>query len=349
MFRSILGLFSNDLAIDLGTANTLIYVKEKGIILNEPSVVAIRYAPGGGLNNKSILAVGTDAKKMLGRTPGSIKAIRPMKDGVIADFKITEKMLQHFIRKVLHSGFFSPSPKVLICVPCGATQVERRAIKESAVGAGARDVYLIEEPMAAALGAGMAIEEASGAMVIDIGGGTTEIAIMSLNGIVYSDSLRVGGDVFDDTIVKFVRRKHGIIIGPSTAEKIKEQVGSAFETNTVKKVTFRGRDVAKGIPVSFEITNTEILEAIQEPLKTILGSVRTALEKTPPELSSDIAENGLVLTGGGALLDGLDKLIGQETDLPVRIADDPLTCVARGGGIALEMINKHNMGFLTAE
>jgi rod shape-determining protein MreB len=337
---------AQNLSIDLGTANTLIYMDGQ-IVLNEPSVVAIRQDRGS--LEATVIAVGQDAKNMLGRTPGSIDAIRPMKDGVIADFKITEKMLQHFIRKVLHSGFFSPSPKVLICVPCGATQVERRAIKESAVGAGARDVYLIEEPMAAALGAGMAIEEASGAMVIDIGGGTTEIAIMSLNGIVYSDSLRVGGDVFDDTIVKFVRRKHGIIIGPSTAEKIKEQVGSAFETNTVKKVTFRGRDVAKGIPVSFEITNTEILEAIQEPLKTILGSVRTALEKTPPELSSDIAENGLVLTGGGALLDGLDKLIGQETDLPVRIADDPLTCVARGGGIALEMINKHNMGFLTAE
>jgi rod shape-determining protein MreB len=272
-----------------------------------------------------------------------------MKDGVIADFKVTEKMLQHFIRKVLRSGFFSPSPKVLICVPCGATQVERRAIKESAVGAGARDVYLIEEPMAAALGAGMAIEEASGAMVIDIGGGTTEIAIMSLNGIVYSDSLRVGGDVFDDTIVRFVRREHGIIIGPATAEQIKEEVGSAFKTNVVKKIEFRGRDVAKGIPVSFEITNTEILGALQEPLKTILSSVRTALEKTPPELSSDIAENGLVLTGGGALLDGFDKLINQETNLPVRVADDPLTCVARGGGVALDMISKHNMGFLAAE
>jgi rod shape-determining protein MreB len=317
------------------------------VVLNEPSVVAIRNDRGS--MESTVIAVGQDAKNMLGRTPGSIEAIRPMKDGVIADFKVTEKMLQHFIRKVLRSGFFSPSPKVLICVPCGATQVERRAIKESAVGAGARDVYLIEEPVAAALGAGVAIEEASGAMVIDIGGGTTEIAIMSLNGIVYSDSLRVGGDVFDDNIIRFVRREHGIIIGEATAEQIKEEVGSAFETKVVKKVEFRGRDVAKGIPVSFEVTNTEIRSALQEPLATVVGAVRTALEQTPPELSSDIAENGLVLTGGGALLDGLDKLINQETNLPVRIADDPLTCVARGGGLALDMISKHSMGFLAAE
>ena len=253
------------------------------------------------------------------------------------------------MRKVLRSGFFSPSPKVLICVPCGATQVERRAIKESAVGAGARDVYLIEEPMAAALGAGMAIDMPSGAMVIDVGGGTTEIAFMSLNGIVYSDSIRIGGDVFDDTIVKFVRRAHGIIIGEATAEQIKEEVGSAFPSKVVKKIEFRGRDVAKGIPVSFEITNAEILGALAEPLGMIINSVRTALEQTPPELSSDIAQNGLVITGGGALLEGLDKLINSQTNLPVSIADDPLTCVARGGGIALDMINKHNMGFLAAE
>lgn len=337
---------AQSLSIDLGTANTLIYMDGK-IVLNEPSVVAIRQDKGS--IEATVIAVGQEAKNMLGRTPGSIEAIRPMKDGVIADFKVTEKMLQHFIRKILRSGFFSPSPKVLICVPCGATQVERRAIKESAVGAGARDVYLIEEPVAAALGAGIAIEEASGAMVIDIGGGTTEIAIISLNGIVYSNSLRVGGDVFDETIVRFIRRKHSIIIGLATAEKIKEEVGSAFKSNTFKKINFRGRDVAKGIPVSFEITNVEILEALQEPLKTIISSIRTALEKTPPELSSDIAENGLVLTGGGALLDGLDKLINQETNLPVRIADDPLTCVARGGGVALDMISKHNMSFLAAE
>ena len=286
---------------------------------------------------------------MLGRTPGTIEAIRPMKDGVIADFKVTEKMLQYFIKKVLKSTFFSPSPKVLICVPCGATQVERRAIKESAVGAGARDVFLIEEPMAAALGAGMAIEEASGAMVLDIGGGTTEIAILSLNGIVYSDSIRCGGDVFDDSIVKFVRRVHGIIIGEATAEQIKEEVGSAFESKIVKKNEFRGRAVSTGLPVSFEISNNEILEALNEPLGMIINSLRTALEQTPPELSSDIAQNGLVVSGGGALLEGIDKLIHNKTNLSVSIADDPLTCVARGGGIALDMINKHDMGFLAAE
>ena len=335
-----------NLSIDLGTANTLIYMDGK-IVLNEPSVVALRHERGA--MESTVIAVGQDAKNMLGRTPGSIEAIRPMKDGVIADFKVTEKMLQYFMRKVLRSGFFSPSPKVLICVPCGATQVERRAIKESAVGAGARDVYLIEEPMAAALGAGMAIDMPSGAMVIDVGGGTTEIAIMSLNGIVYSDSIRIGGDVFDDTIVKFVRRVHGIIIGEATAEQIKEEVGSAFPSKVVKKIEFRGRDVAKGIPVSFEVTNAEILEALTEPLGMIINSLRTALEQTPPELSSDIAQNGLVVTGGGALLEGIDKLINSETNLPVTIADDPLTCVARGGGMALDMINEHNMGFLAAE
>ncbi len=335
-----------NLSIDLGTANTLIYMDGK-VVLNEPSVVALRNEKG--VSESTVIAVGQEAKNMLGRTPGAIEAIRPMKDGVIADFKVTEKMLQFFMKKVLKSGFFSPSPKVLICVPCGATQVERRAIKESAVGAGARDVYLIEEPMAAALGAGMPIEEASGAMVLDIGGGTTEIAILSLNGIVYSDSIRCGGDVFDDTIVKFVRRVHGIIIGEATAEQIKEEVGSAFESKIVKKIEFRGRDVARGLPVSFEVTNSEILEALSEPLTMIINSLRTALEQTPPELSSDIAQNGLVITGGGALLEGIDKLINNQTNLPVSIADDPLTSVARGGGIALDMINQHDMGFLAAE
>jgi len=335
-----------NLSIDLGTANTLIYMDGK-VVLNEPSVVALRNEKG--VSESTVIAVGQEAKNMLGRTPGAIEAIRPMKDGVIADFKVTEKMLQYFMKKVLKSGFFSPSPKVLICVPCGATQVERRAIKESAVGAGARDVYLIEEPMAAALGAGMPIEEASGTMVLDIGGGTTEIAIISLNGIVYSDSLRCGGDVFDDAIVKFVRRVYGIIIGEATAEQIKEEVGSAFESKIVKKIEFRGRDVAKGLPVSFEISNSEILEALSEPLSMIINCLRTALEQTPPELSSDIAQNGLVITGGGALLEGIDKLINNQTNLPVSIADDPLTCVARGGGIALDMINQLDMGFLAAE
>ncbi len=337
---------AQSLSIDLGTANTLIYM-DGAVLLNEPSVVAISNDKGS--LESIVIAVGQEAKSMLGRTPGSIQAIRPMKDGVIADFKITEKMLQHFIRKVLRSSFFSPSPRVLICVPCGATQVERRAIKESAVGAGARDVYLIEEPMAAALGAGMAIEDASGTMVIDIGGGTTELAIMSLNGIVYSDSLRVGGDVFDDAIIKYVRREQGIVIGEATAEQIKEEVGSAFETKAIKKIEFRGRDVAKGIPVSFEITNTQVRNALQESLTSIISAIKTALEQTPPEISADIAKNGLVLTGGGALLEGLDKLINQETNLPVRIADDPLTCVARGGGIALDMISKHSISFLAAE
>ena len=335
-----------NLSIDLGTANTLIYMNDK-VVLNEPSVVALRVEKG--VAESIVIAVGQEAKNMLGRTPGSIEAIRPMKDGVIADFKITEKMLQFFMKKVLKSGFFSPSPKVLICVPCGATQVERRAIKESAVGAGARDVYLIEEPMAAALGAGMAIDEASGSMVLDIGGGTTEIAILSLNGIVYSDSIRCGGDVFDDNIVKFIRRVHGIIIGEATAEQIKEEVGCAFESKIVKKNEYRGRAVSTGLPVSFEVTNNEILEALNEPLGLIINSLRTALESTPPELSSDIAQNGLVVTGGGALLEGIDRLIHNKTNLVVSIADDPLTCVARGGGIALEMINQHDMGFLAAE
>jgi len=343
MFNFLKG---QNLSIDLGTANTLIYMDGK-VVLNEPSVVALRNEKGA--SESTVIAVGQEAKNMLGRTPGGIEAIRPMKDGVIADFKVTEKMLQFFMKKVLKSGFFSPSPKVLICVPCGATQVERRAIKESAVGAGAKDVYLIEEPMAAALGAGMAIEEASGSMVLDIGGGTTEVAILSLNGIVYSDSIRCGGDLFDDSIVKFIRRVHGIIIGEATAEQIKEEVGCAFESKIVKKNEYRGRAVSTGLPVSFEISNNEILEALNEPLGMIINSLRTALEQTPPELSSDIAQNGLVVTGGGALLEGIDRLIHNKTNLSVSIADDPLTCVARGGGIALDMINQHNMGFLAAE
>ncbi len=337
---------SSNLSIDLGTANTLICMNGS-IVLNEPSVVAIRNDRSS--MNSTVIAVGTEAKLMLGRTPGSITAIRPMRDGVIADFRVTEKMLQNFIKKVLKSNFFSPSPKVLICVPCGATQVERRAIKESAIGAGAKDVFLIDEPMAAALGAGMPIDQATGSMVIDIGGGTTEIAVMSLNGIVYSNSLRVGGDKLDDTIIKYIRSTYGTIIGESTAEKIKKEVGSAYPSNVVKEIFIHGRNIADGIPTSFGITNTEILTAIKEVLDIVVAGVKTALENTPPELGSDIAESGIVITGGGALLEGLDKLISEETKLPVRIAEEPLTCVVKGGSIGLEMINKHSMSFLASE
>jgi rod shape-determining protein MreB len=338
-FKRILGLFSNDLSIDLGTANTLIYVRGRGIVLNEPSVVAIRQDRGPG-GPKSVAAVGIEAKAMLGRTPGNITAIRPLKDGVIADFTITEKMLQHFISKVHEGRFFRPSPRVLICVPCGSTQVERRAIKESAAGAGAREVYLIEEPMAAAIGAGMPVDEARGSMVLDIGGGTSEVAVISLNGIVYSASVRIGGDRFDDAIVNYVRRNYGTLIGEATAERIKHAVGSAFPGNEVSEIEVKGRNLAQGIPRSFTLNSNEILEALQEPLAGIVGAVKIALEQTPPELGSDVAERGIVLTGGGALLKDIDRLLMEETGLPVVVADDPLTCVARGGGRALEMMDE---------
>ena len=338
MFKRIRGLFSNDLSIDLGTANTLIYVREGGIILDEPSVVAIRQHN----NQKSVAAVGVDAKRMLGRTPGNITAIRPLKDGVIADFQVTEKMLQHFIKKVHKNSFIRPSPRVLVCVPCQATEVERRAIRESVISAGARDVRLIEEPMAAAIGAGLPVYEAVGTMVIDIGGGTTEIAVISLNGVVYSQSVRVGGDRFDDSIIAYVRRTQGSLIGDTTAERIKQEIGAAFPSDVVKEIDVRGRNLAEGIPRSFILNSHEILEALQEPLQIIVQSVKGALEQTPPELAADIAESGIVLTGGGSLLQGLDQLLANETGLPVIIAEDPLTCVARGGGKALEMMD--NMG-----
>ena len=338
-FKRILGMFSNDLSIDLGTANTLIYVRGRGIVLNEPSVVAIRQDRGPG-GPKSIAAVGLEAKAMLGRTPGNITAIRPLKDGVIADFTVTEKMLQHFIHKVHEGRVFRPSPRVLICVPCGSTQVERRAIKESAAGAGAREVYLIEEPMAAAIGAGMPVDEARGSMVLDIGGGTSEVAVISLNGIVYSASVRIGGDRFDDAIVNYVRRNYGTLIGEATAERIKHEVGSAFPGNEVKEIEVKGRNLAQGIPRSFTLNSNEILEALQEPLAGIVGAVKIALEQTPPELGSDVAERGIVLTGGGALLQDIDRLLMEETGLPFVVADDPLTCVARGGGRALEMMDE---------
>jgi len=338
-FKRLMGLFSNDLSIDLGTANTLIYVRGQGIVLNEPSVVAIRQDRGPG-GPKSIAAVGIEAKRMLGRTPGNIVAVRPMKDGVIADFTVTEKMLQHFIHKVHESRFFRPSPRVLICVPCGSTQVERRAIKESAAGAGAREVYLIEEPMAAAIGAGMPVDEARGSMVLDIGGGTSEVAVISLNGIVYSASVRLGGDRLDDAIINYVRRNYGTLIGEATAERIKHEIGSAYPGAEIREIEVKGRNLAQGIPRSFTLNSNEILEALQDPLSGIIGAVKTALEQTPPELGSDIAERGIVLTGGGALLRDIDRLLMEETGLPVVVAEDPLTCVARGGGRALEMIDE---------
>ncbi len=341
--RRLRGIFSNDLSIDLGTANTLIYARGQGIVLDEPSVVAIRHDRGRS-SNKSVAAVGNAAKQMLGRTPDNITAIRPMKDGVIADFTVTEKMLQYFIHKVHESRMIRPSPRVLICVPCGSTQVERRAIKESAAGAGAREVYLIEEPMAAAIGAGLPVDEPLGSMVLDIGGGTSEVAIISLNGIVYSNSVRIGGDKFDEAIINYIRRNYGTLVGEATAEKIKKKIGSAYPGNEVLELEFKGRNLAEGIPRSFTLTSNEVLEALQEPLSGIVHAMKKALEQTPPELGADVAERGIVLTGGGALLRDLDRLIEEETGLPVIIAEDPLTCVARGGGRALELIDEHNGG-----
>jgi len=345
MFKRLRGMFSTDLSIDLGTANTLIYVKDRGIVLDEPSVVAIRQQNG----QKSVAAVGVDAKRMLGRTPGNITAIRPLKDGVIADFHVTEKMLQYFIAKVHENSFISPSPRVLVCVPCQSTQVERKAIKESAMGAGAREVYLIEEPMAAAIGAGLPVEEASGSMVVDIGGGTTEIALISLNGVVYSDSVRIGGDTFDESIVTYVRRNYGSLIGEATAERIKEEIGCAYPGNELLEIDVRGRNLAEGVPRSFTLNSNEILESLQEPLSQIVSAVKSALEQSPPELASDIAEKGLVLTGGGALLRDIDRLLAEETGLPVIVAEDPLTCVARGGGRAMEMMDKRGFDMFAHE
>jgi len=348
MFKMLRGLFSNDLSIDLGTANTLIYARGKGIVLNEPSVVAIRRGRDSN-NPKAIAAIGAEAKRMLGRTPAHIEAIRPLKDGVIADFAITEKMLQHFIRKAHGDQFFKPSPRVLVCVPCGSTQVERRAIRESTAGAGAREVFLIEEPMSAAIGAGMPVSDASGSMVLDIGGGTTEVAVISLNGIVYADSVRIGGDRFDDAIVNYVRRNYGSLIGEATAERIKHEIGCAYPGSEVREIEIKGRNLAEGLPRSFTLNSNEILEALQEPLAGIVEAVKTALENTPPELGSDVAEKGMVLTGGGALLKDLDRLLVEETGLPVIVAEDPLTCVARGGGRVLEIIEEHGADILALE
>ncbi len=339
MFKKLRSMFSNDLSIDLGTANTLVYVKNKGIVLNEPSVVAVRLDRNGSAQRK-VDAVGRAAKTMLGRSPDNLEVIRPMKDGVIADFQYTEKMLQYFISKVLQGSHFvpfKPSPRVLVCVPCGATQVERRAIRESVEGAGASEVFLITEPMAAAIGAGLPVSEAKGSMIVDIGGGTTEVAIISLNGIVYSSSVRIGGNRFDQAIIDYVRNTKRYEIGESTAEQVKIEIGSAYAEQEMHEKEVRGRSVVEGVPRSFTLNSNEILEALSDPIKGIVAAVRTALEKSPPELAADIAEHGMMLSGGGALLHNLDKLLREETGIPVTIADDPLTCVARGGGKALEM------------
>jgi len=331
--------FNDDLAIDLGTANTLIYVRGKGIVLDEPSVVAIRQE--GGPNGKKVIQeVGLAAKQMLGRTPGNITAIRPMKDGVIADFTVTEQMLKHFIKKVHNTRIFKPSPRIIICVPCGSTQVERRAIRESAIGAGASSVYLIEEPMAAAIGADLPVGEATGSMVVDVGGGTTEVGVISLGGLVYKGSVRVGGDKMDEAIINYIRRNYGMLIGETTAEQIKKEIGSAFPGSEVREKEVKGRNLAEGIPRSFTISSNEILEALTEPLNAIVSSVKTALEQTPPELAADIAEKGMVITGGGALLRDIDRLLMEETGLPVIVAEDPLTCVVRGSGKALEKVER---------
>jgi len=331
--------FSTDLAIDLGTANTLIYVRGQGVVLNEPSVVAIRQ--DGGPNGKKVIQqVGLAAKQMLGRTPGNITAIRPMKDGVIADFTVTEQMLKHFIKKVNLPRLFTFNPRIVICVPYGSTQVERRAIREAAYGAGASKVELIEEPMAAAIGANLPIEEPTGSMVVDIGGGTTDVGVISLGGIVYSTSVRVGGDKFDEAIINYIRRNYGMLIGEVTAESIKKEIGSAYPGSEVREMEVKGRNLAEGVPRSFAISSNEILESLADPLNSIVSAVKSALELTLPELGADIADKGMVLTGGGALLRDIDRLLMEETGLSVIIAEDPLTCVARGAGVALENMDE---------
>ena len=334
--KQIAGMFSTDISIDLGTANTLIYMKGKGIVLDEPSVVVVRDEQGA---NKRVEAVGNEAKNMLGRTPVGLTAIRPLKDGVISDFTICEKMLQHFIKKVHKSAWFRPSPRVLICVPCGATQVERRAIRESASGAGARVVHLIDEPMAAAVGAGLPVTEASGSMIVDIGGGTTEVAVISLAGIVYSDSARIGGDRMDDTIIQFIKQKYNMLIGERTAEEIKISIGSAFIQGEPKTHEVRGRDLVTGIPKTLILSEEEVLEALTDVTAQIIKTVRNALESTPPELAADIVDHGIVLAGGGSLLSGLDELLRNQVGLPIFHAEDPLTSVAVGTGKVLDELD----------
>jgi rod shape-determining protein MreB len=331
----ILGLFSNDLAIDLGTANTLVYVKGRGIVLSEPSVVAVRKDAKGG---SKVLAVGKEAKMMLGRTPGNIVAIRPMKDGVIADFEITEAMLRHFIRKV-HNRRSLVRPRIIICVPSGITQVEKRAVRESAESAGAREVYLIEEPMAAAIGAGLPITEPKANMVVDIGGGTTEVAVISLAGIVYSKSVRVAGDKMDEAILQHIKRKYNLLIGLSTSDIIKTTNGNAYPTDQVETIEVKGRDLVTGIPKILTIDSDEVRKSISEQVETIIETVRIALEQTPPELAADIVDTGIVLTGGGSLLKNLDILLREETKLPITITEDPLSAVVLGSGKALDNLD----------
>jgi len=335
LFDFILGKFSNDLAIDLGTANTLVYVKNKGIVLSEPSVVAVHMDSRGV---KKVLAVGTEAKKMLGRTPGNIVAIRPMREGVIADFDITEAMLRHFILRV-HNRRALVRPRIIVSIPSGITQVERRAVRETVESAGAREIYLIEEPMAAAIGAGLPVSEPISSMIVDIGGGTTEVAVISLAGIVYSPSVRVAGDKIDTEIVNFIKRKYNLLIGERTGEIIKTTIGCAYPEDEIRTVEVKGRDLISGIPKTVEINSEEIREAIMEPIRTIVDTIRDALENAPPELAGDIVDRGIVLTGGGALLRKLDVLIREETGLPITIAADPLTTVAIGAGMALDQLD----------
>ena len=332
VFNAIWGLFSNDLSIDLGTANTLVYQKGKGIVMDEPSVVAVHK------DTNRVLAVGKEAKNMLGRTPGSIVAIRPMRDGVIANFEITEAMLRYFIQKV-HNRKTLVRPRIVISVPSGITQVEKRAVRDSAQSAGAREVYLVEEPMAAAIGAGMPIQEPSGNMIVDIGGGTTEVAVISLSGIVYAKSIRIAGDEMDEAIVNYVKRKYNLLIGERTAEQIKIEIGSAFPQEVKQTLEVKGRDLVAGVPRTQTISDDEIREAMLEPVNAIVDTIRIALERTPPELAADIVDKGIVLAGGGALLRGLDALIREETGLPITIAEDPLTCVARGTGKVLDELD----------
>ena len=333
MFNNLIGIWSSDMAIDLGTANTLVYVKNRGVVLNEPSVVAVLNQGG----KSKVIAVGEEAKSMLGKTPGHIQAIRPMKDGVIADFVVTEEMIKHFIRKVHNRKTFA-NPRIIICVPTGSTPVERRAIHDSALAAGARKVSLIEEPMAAAIGAGLPVSEPRGSMIVDIGGGTSEIAVISLGGIVYSRSVRIGGDAMDIALINYMRKRYNLLIGEASAEMIKKEVGIATppKTGDGKTIDIKGRDLASGVPKEIELTQAQVAEALSEPIQTIIEGVKSALEDTPPELAADLVDMGVVLTGGGALLESMDEAIREATGLPVTIADEALSCVALGSGKALE-------------